>query len=945
MSYRSEDIVKETTPPPPPPMEYDAGGSLTLSDDQDRAKCFTMKIGLSLDQFDRIRCLGRGSFGEAVLMRDRVSGELCVLKRVDIFMLDDKEMETRKREVVVLRKLSHPNVVKCHGFFCENDFMHVVLDYADKGDLEHVLESYRHAKRRFPVDVAVNVLVQCVNALSHVHAHSVIHRDIKPSNIFLTASGVVKLGDFGSARAMASQQDKATTFTGTGYYMAPEMIKSTEASIATDIWSLGVVMYELLCMKRPFEGNLVELAQLIVAGRFDPLPDYVDKELKDIVMRMMSLDATKRPKAVDIMNLPFVQAAIKQLVRCEDDMKSREVDTVGALETENKEGAQADGDTMAFAGEGMPLETLEDSITAASFSVNTPKGGAAAGDRKKKRKKVMKIVRRRVRTKRKTPPQSGSADIVSDDDDEVADIGTSGVTTDGRDEKQLDEEFSVETIAGGEDVKESSKLSSTSRIHMEQVEAARKRSKQKMAERKEMAKEARKHVADAVVKSRREKQEYLQRREEAKKKEQKKAQQHAEHVRAIGKRAKPRLSVQELTRQARKARAQQKNGSGDDVFVEIYEGSKKKLKGAKAKDEKPQDVDVVGADTTAKAGDTGVDVASNVDEEGIHRLMEQHIKFIRGGRSAIVLPPTGDDATKESDGQESEEEYLDIVSEALKVPTVASPSADNARPASSEATSDDRERRKDDDALRDSREFVRVVNDLRHSLLPMTEEEEAVQTYGDIGSRTLTGKDDALVETHGDIVGADESETVTVEAERREGSGGDDANDDAMYLRADEPAFSGDIKPVPGVGTDSSADIKGVPVRAAETVFVVNTGTFRVSESDGSTGEWSGGPTVDTGSGETGNEEADVDFAQVTSFMRQSSASTESVNMDALRAELEDSLGEDMFLSCYIALRQDAHKPGWGLQLALSKLGSLGLGHSNDALKLLLLVMHEKDNE
>ncbi len=117
-----------------------------------------------------------------------------------------------------------------------------------------------------------------------MHDRKILHRDIKCQNVFLTKSNIIKLGDFGIARVLKHTVEVAKSMVGTPYYLSPEIIESRPYSFKSDIWSLGVMLYELCALKPPFEGmNLHFLALKIIRGEYAPLPAHFSRELKTLV--------------------------------------------------------------------------------------------------------------------------------------------------------------------------------------------------------------------------------------------------------------------------------------------------------------------------------------------------------------------------------------------------------------------------------------------------------------------------------------------------------------------------------------------------------------------------------------------------------------------------------------------------------------------------------------
>ncbi len=129
-----------------------------------------------------------------------------------------------------------------------------------------------------------------------------MHRDLKTQNIFLSKQGLVKLGDFGIAKCLNHTFDKASTYIGTPYYLSPEIIQNISYSFKSDIWSLGIILYELCCLKMPFETtNIATLSLLIIQGIYEPIPNHFSEELKKLVGLLLAKDQDKRPNVNEIL--------------------------------------------------------------------------------------------------------------------------------------------------------------------------------------------------------------------------------------------------------------------------------------------------------------------------------------------------------------------------------------------------------------------------------------------------------------------------------------------------------------------------------------------------------------------------------------------------------------------------------------------------------------------
>lgn len=266
-----------------------------------------------MDQkYQRIRVLGKGSFGKAYLVRNTEADALCVVKQMETSMMDRKERDEAVKEALLLKRMDHPNIVRFQEvFMTRKGRLCIVMDYADGGDVH--MELKRQNGILLPEAKIIEWFVQSVFALKHVHGRKVLHRDLKTQNIFLMASGQIKLGDFGIARVLDATKEFAKTMVGTPYYLSPEIIEDRPYNFKSDIWSCGVVLYEMTTLKHPFDAeSLVILAGKILKDQY-PDPDAMySPELKAMIRSMLSKDANMRPMIDAILSKPFLNASMNE---------------------------------------------------------------------------------------------------------------------------------------------------------------------------------------------------------------------------------------------------------------------------------------------------------------------------------------------------------------------------------------------------------------------------------------------------------------------------------------------------------------------------------------------------------------------------------------------------------------------------------------------------------
>ncbi len=248
-----------------------------------------------LDRYRIIALLGRGGMGEVYRADDLLLGQQVALKFLPSELAQNPDAISRFRnEVRIARQVSHPNVCRVYDFGEVNGRLFLSMEYIDGEDLASLLRRIG----QLPMAKALEIARKLCAGLGAAHEKGVLHRDLKPSNIMLDARGQILLTDFGLA-GIADQIEGAEVRSGTPAYMAPEQLAGREVTIRSDIYSLGLVLYEIFTGKRPFEGNSI---RDLSRARTETTPTSlttlvrdVDPVVERVVLRCLDPDPSRRP--------------------------------------------------------------------------------------------------------------------------------------------------------------------------------------------------------------------------------------------------------------------------------------------------------------------------------------------------------------------------------------------------------------------------------------------------------------------------------------------------------------------------------------------------------------------------------------------------------------------------------------------------------------------------
>ncbi|GMH42937.1 hypothetical protein BSKO_10859 [Bryopsis sp. KO-2023] len=246
------------------------------------------------------------------------------MKKIPITNKEDQE--SILNEARLISSFDHANIISYKESFMHENALCIVTSYCENGDLFSKIRALSKEGKGFSEVEVMDIFLQIAMALEHIHSRKVLHRDLKTQNIFIARGGVIKIGDFGISKVLASTEDFATTVTGTPYYMAPEICTNQPYTYKSDIWSLGCVLYELCTLQHAFAANsLLSLVYQIVRGDVPPIPEQFSEEMKQLVVALLQKDAACRPSLVQIFQTGYVQRHMQDFRSRMHNMTKRQI--------------------------------------------------------------------------------------------------------------------------------------------------------------------------------------------------------------------------------------------------------------------------------------------------------------------------------------------------------------------------------------------------------------------------------------------------------------------------------------------------------------------------------------------------------------------------------------------------------------------------------------------
>lgn len=293
--------------------------------------------------------IGKGAYGRVYKGLDLENGDFVAIKQVSLENIAQEDLNIIMQEIDLLKNLNHKNIVKYLGSLKTKSHLHIILEYVENGSLANIIKPNKFGP--FPESLVAVYIAQVLEGLVYLHEQGVIHRDIKGANILTTKEGLVKLADFGVATKLTEADVNTHSVVGTPYWMAPEVIEMSGVCAASDIWSVGCTVIELLtCVPPYYDLQPMPALFRIVQDEHPPIPDSLSPDITDFLRQCFKKDARQRPDAKTLLSHPWIQncrRALQSTLRHSGTLRNIQEDVSGNAGTSNGDDQSTGGSHSA----------------------------------------------------------------------------------------------------------------------------------------------------------------------------------------------------------------------------------------------------------------------------------------------------------------------------------------------------------------------------------------------------------------------------------------------------------------------------------------------------------------------------------------------------------------------------------------------------------------------
>jgi NIMA (never in mitosis gene a)-related kinase len=220
-----------------------------------------------------------------------------IIKEINLLKLNKQEKEMASKEAIILSNLKHPNIVNCFDFFLEKEIAYIIMEYVEGGDLLNKIQEQKNKNIPFEEKIIINWFIEICEGLEYIHGKNIIIRDLKPQKIFITKDNHIKLGEFGIDKILDTKYQTYNKIVNPAY-LSPEIIEDKPFDYKSDIWNLGIILYELTQLKHPFindEIGLIKGMNNIKEGiYFEFTNKNYSKELLDLITNLLKINPNER---------------------------------------------------------------------------------------------------------------------------------------------------------------------------------------------------------------------------------------------------------------------------------------------------------------------------------------------------------------------------------------------------------------------------------------------------------------------------------------------------------------------------------------------------------------------------------------------------------------------------------------------------------------------------